>query len=171
MPASSQSLAIDPLSAESFSSFGDVIETAGRDWLPINNGSTQRFDDLAKLQADGKEARMIMSIFRAQPLQLPLTIQMLERHPFGSQAFIPLDQQQFLLVVAPASPTPEISEIRAFITNGKQGVNYHKGVWHHPIIAIDKQSDFLVVDRSGKESNCDEVYFPTETHLILPKPS
>lgn len=166
-----QQLTVLPLQADSFSLFGDVIETTGRDCFPINNGSTQRYHDLAELQADGTDAQLIMSIFRAQPLTLPLTINMLERHPYGSQAFIPLNHERFLLVVAPATESPENESIRAFITDGTQGVNYHKGVWHHPVIALDKETDFLVIDRSGTEANCNEHYFPEESRLLLANPT
>lgn len=163
-------LSISPLDAESFRPFGDVIETAGHDWFPINNGLTQRFHDLAELQAEGTDARLIMSIFRAQPLDLPLKISMLERHPHGSQAFMPLNRECFLVVVAPVAETPGIDDVRAFITDGSQGVNYHKGVWHHPVIAIDRETDFLIIDRSGEEANCDEHFFSETNPLTLPSP-
>lgn len=77
---------------------------------------------------------------------------MMERHPLGSQAFIPLDDRPYLVVVAPAGDLDE-SKIRAFVTRGWQGVNYAKGVWHHPLLALGKVSDYIVVDRGGGEGH------------------
>ena len=98
---------------------------------------------------------------------MPLTVRMLERHPLGSQAFIPLLGNPFLIVVAPVGDAPVSGLVRAFVTNGRQGINYHRGVWHHPVLTIEKRDDFLVVDRSGSGNNCDEHYFTEEQMLIL----
>ncbi|EGH47054.1 ureidoglycolate hydrolase [Pseudomonas syringae pv. pisi str. 1704B] len=92
---------------------------------------------------------------------------MLERHPLGSQAFVPLLGNPFLIVVAPVGDEPESEATRAFVSNGRQGVNYHRGVWHHPVLTIEKRDDFLVVDRSGEGNNCDEHYFAESQLLVL----
>jgi len=95
---------------------------------------------------------------------LPFEVTMLERHPLGSQAFVPLTQKSYLVVVAPAGPlAPEA--VRAFVTRGWQGVNYAKGVWHHPLIALDEVCDFIVVDRGGEGPNCDEENLPESLWL------
>jgi ureidoglycolate lyase len=82
---------------------------------------------------------------------------MMERHPLGSQAFVPLSGKPYLVVVAPAGDPPDVAALRVFLARGDQGVNYAPGVWHHPLLALDAVCDFLVVDRSGTTPNCDEV--------------
>jgi ureidoglycolate lyase len=154
-----RSLTIEPLTKEAFEPFGQVIETEGSDHFPINNGSTQRFHQLATVELNRQEDQAIISIFKADTLSYPLEIKMLERHPQGSQAFIPMERQRFLIVVAPPADQPNPNDIRAFISNGRQGLNYGKGVWHHPILALENGSDFLIVDRKGEGNNCDEHFF------------
>jgi len=146
---------IEALTREAFAPFGDVIEAnhAVRHF-PINGGTTERYHDLANVEVDAA-GRAIVSIFRAQPRALPFAITMLERHPLGSQAFVPLNDQPYLVVVAPAGDL-DASKIRAFVTSGWQGVNYAKGVWHHPLIALGGVSDFIVVDRGGEGLNLNE---------------
>ena len=100
---------------------------------------------------------------------LPLEISMLERHPKGSQAFIPLQQQKFLIIVAPAldENTPDISKLCAFISDGKQGINYRAGTWHHPLLTFEAPSDFAVVDRIGNGANCDVFQFPEAIKITV----
>jgi ureidoglycolate lyase len=162
-----KSLTIEPLTKEAFEPFGQVIETEGSEHFPINNGSTQRFHQLATVELNRQEDQAIISIFRADTLSYPLKINMLERHPQGSQAFIPMERQRFLIVVAPPADQPNPNEIRAFISNGRQGLNYGKGVWHHPILALENGSDFLIVDRKGEGNNCDEHFFAEEEIALL----
>jgi ureidoglycolate lyase len=156
-----------PLTREAFSHFGDVIETRSRDHFMINNGSTQRFHRLADVDTGPTGGSGIISIFRAQRLELPLRIRMLERHPLGSQAFVPLKGHPFLIVVAPLGDNIKIEEIQAFITDGLQGINYHRSVWHHPILALAPVDDFLIVDRTGEGHNCDEHFFADDIELWL----
>ncbi|CAF1006460.1 unnamed protein product [Rotaria magnacalcarata] len=171
-----QKLHIEPLTQEAFTPFGDVIETDQRPFRMINNGSTRRYHCLSQVEtanpADGDRA--IISIFQAQVTKMPFTIRMLERHPLGSQAFVSLLGRPFLLVVAPPTDhsinndKPQLERIRAFITNGKQGVNYSRGTWHHPVLAIgNEDDDFLVVDREGSGNNCDEHFFEENEQMIL----
>ncbi|TCK07475.1 ureidoglycolate lyase [Marinobacterium mangrovicola] len=160
----------EPLTAEAFKPFGDVIETADRDFFMINNGSTQRFHRLARVMLGQAGDSGIISIFRAQQIPMPLEVKMLERHPQGSQAFVPLKQNPFLVLVAPAGETPDPAAIRAFITDGTQGVNYHTGVWHHPVLSCVEEDDFLVVDREGEGNNCDEHFFADDTQILLQTP-
>jgi ureidoglycolate lyase len=164
---SMRTLIIEPLTKEAFAPFGDVIETDGSAHFMINNGSTQRFHRLAEVQTARSDDKAIISIFRAEALEMPLTVRMLERHPLGSQAFVPLLGKPFLIVVAPLGDAPDSELTRAFISNGRQGVNYHRGVWHHPVLTIEKRDDFLVVDRSGSGNNCDEHFFEEDQMLVL----
>ena len=162
-----RTLIIEPLSKAAFAPFGDVIETEGSEFFMINNGSTRRYHQLATVETAQPEDKAIISIFSALALEMPLTVRMLERHPQGSQAFIPLLGNPFLIVVAPVGEVPESGLVRAFRTNGRQGINYHRGVWHHPVLTIEKRDDFLVVDRSGTGNNCDEHFFDEHEHLLL----
>jgi ureidoglycolate lyase len=144
-----------PLTPDVFSAFGDVIEAHSQtNNFPINDGFTQRYHDLAKVDVNDKQGHPIISIFRSTPLAQPIAIKMMERHPHGSQAFIPMGQNPYLIVVAPAGEF-DINKIKVFIANANQGVNYHKGTWHHFCLALGSESDFLVVDRGGEGDNCD----------------
>ena len=109
----------------------------------------------------------MINIFRGQPRELPLAIRMMERHPLGSQAFIPLGTNPWFVVVAPADGPPKSSDLRAFSVGTGQGVNYHRGVWHHPLIALEGVSDFLVIDRGGAGSNCDEYVLDGPGRILL----
>jgi ureidoglycolate lyase len=171
----------EPLTAERFAAFGTVIDTRTADHYPINAGLTERYHRLAVATADPspdapadcRGAETIISIFRGQPYPLPARLWMLERHPLGSQAFMPLEQRPWLVVVGPAGEPPSPTALRAFMARGDQGVNYAPGVWHHPLIALEAASDFLVVDRDGPGQNCDEAVPDTEivvTTTELPEP-
>jgi ureidoglycolate lyase len=162
-----KALTIEPLTRAAFAPFGDVIELEGARQIPINLGTTVRFHDLAHIDVADAGGRPLVNLFRGQPRTLPFEVTMLERHPLGSQAFVPLTRQSYLVVVAPAGPlVPEA--VRAFVTRGWQGVNYAKGVWHHPLIALDEVSDFIVVDRGGDGPNCDEQTLPESVWLTEP---
>lgn len=150
----------EPLTAAAFAPFGEVIETAGHDFLSINFGRTERYHQLATVDVEtGSQAGI--SIFRSQPMALPATITVLERHPLASQAFIALERRPFLVLVAPPSPTavPDLSQLRLFEVGADQGVSYHRGVWHHYSFSLDTPCDFLCIDRcQGDGNNCDEYY-------------
>ena len=151
-------LPVTELSAESFAPFGQVIECAGRSGHPINAASSHRFSDLAQLEADDA-GRLALSIFRAKRRRSPFALDTLECHPLGSQAFVPLNGQSFLIVVASVRPDPQRCDaavLRVFRSNGAQGVNFRRGVWHHPLFALS-DGDFLVADRLGPGNNCEEV--------------
>lgn len=144
-----------PLTRENFSAFGDVIEANFEsNNFPINDGFTQRYHDLAKVDVNDNNGHVLINIFRSTPLVQPIAIKMMERHPRGSQAFIPMGTNAYLVVVAPAGEF-DVSHIEVFIANSNQGVNYHKGTWHHYCLALGSESDFLVVDRGGEGDNCD----------------
>jgi ureidoglycolate lyase len=151
---------IQTLTRAAFAPFGDVIEASDAvRHFPINAGTTERYHDLADIQLDA-QGRAIVSIFRAQPRTLPLTLTQLERHPLGSQAFMPLHGRPYLIAVAPPGETFATSDVRVFRARGDQGVNYAAGVWHHPLLALGEVSDFLIVDRAGPGANCDERALP-----------
>lgn len=159
-------LEVKPLTKDAFAPFGDVIETEGSDHFLINNGSTRRYHDLAKVEVLN-DGHALINIFQATPLEYPLSVKMVERHPFGSQAFIPLSGRPYLVLVAKAGESVEPSDLTAFIASPGQGVNYRAGTWHHPVLALEAASDFLVVDRGGEGHNCDEIFFDEASDIIL----
>ena len=158
---------IQPLTHERFSPFGEVITCTGNDFFHINDAHTERYHALVQTEIIG-EARTGISIFRnIKTTAIPFEISMLERHPKGSQAFIPMQGQIFLVIVAPSlnADEPDLCQLCAFITDGSQGVNYRAGTWHHPLLTLESPSDFAVVDRIGSGHNCDVFQF-NEKRLI-----
>ncbi len=131
----------------------------------MNDARFERFSRLAKVDAEGEQPSI--SIARCKmPTSLPYRFDLVERHPLGTQAFIPLSHFRFFVVVAPAAESVEPEDLRAFVTNGKQGVNYHKGVWHMPMIALEDGQEFLIVDRGVGDDNFDEHYFGDAVTLL-----
>jgi len=152
-------LKAEPLTAAAFAPFGDVIEVDPARSFDINDGFTTRVHGLATADSD---ARVILSIFQGRPR--PLTVSMLERHPLGSQAFMPLGGRSWLAVVA-TDPTPEAC--RLFFVAGHQGLQYARGVWHHPLLVLEGPQDFLIVDRDGEGDNLQEAFFETALTLSV----
>lgn len=148
---------IHPLTREAFRPYGDVIQVAESGHYTINQGWAERYADMAELDLLDGGGTPNVGIVRAEPRPLPLKIKLMERHPKSSQLFIPLMPRPFLILVAPPGDPLQPEKIVAFKTMAGQGVNYRRGVWHHPLIALDQSTDFLVVDRHAKDENCDEV--------------
>jgi len=151
------SLAPEVLTSERFAPYGDVIEAACDSASAMNEARFERFDDLCNvdLAAGG---RVAMSVARCRtPTTLPLRIDKVERHPLGSQAFVPLQPCDMVIVVAPPGESVDAKDLRAFVTTARQGFNYHRGTWHMPLIAFESGHEFLVIDRGGDEPNCEEV--------------
>jgi len=150
-------LKAEPLTPEAFAPFGDVIQAEGHAPRLINEGTCERFDDLAPVDVLDEGGRPLISIFKAAPRPLPFEVRVMERHPLSSQAFYPLDGVPFLVVVAESDSGPGgVGRIRAFRAAGNQGVSYRRNTWHHALLAIGQTSRFLVVDRGGPGANCDE---------------
>jgi len=156
-------LRIEPLTREAFAPFGDVIDCDGAArHYTINEGFAERYHDLAAIDVAAEGGRPLVNIFRAAPRTLPLRITMLERHPLSSQAFIPLGPRPFLVVVARPGDAPGPEDIRCFRTAEMQGINYARGTWHFPLIALEQTQDFLVLDRGGRGDNCDVTHYSEE---------
>jgi len=150
-------LTVKPLTPEAFAQFGEVLQTEGAEVRIINEGTTERFHAIARAQITGGTA--ILSLFRGQPRRFPFAITMMERHPLGSQSFYPLQDRPWLVVVAEdQNGVPDKPMV--FLASGHQGVNYASNVWHHPLMALEEVSDFLVVDRDGNGENLEEFVFP-----------
>lgn len=158
-------LTVQPISKAAFGPFGDVIETAGAEKRLINQGSTERFHDLAGIDVASGGGRAIVSLFRGQPFAPPISISMMECHPLGSQLFYPVSGRPFLAVVAPdegGSPGEPV----AFLCPPGTGVNYAKNTWHHPLLSLGEVSDFIVVDRDGPGNNLQEYDYPDTCYRI-----
>jgi len=142
-------LHIEPLTQAAFAPFGEVLDATG-DFRPINHGLCKRHHDRATI--DVADARPGISIFHAEARALPYTFDLIERHPEGSQAFIPMTQHPFLVIVATG---PDATPL-AFITNGAQGINLFRGTWHGVLTPLHAPGLFAVVDRIGTTPNLEE---------------
>ena len=155
------------LSKKNFSTFGQVIQADGSSSFWINNNKCERFDALAEIDVTLSTGGPVISIFRSKPYEVPVKLSVFERHPFGSQAFFPLHSDPFLIIIAndkdgmPYKP-------KAFLTNGNQGVNIGKNVWHGALTPIIKECEFLVVDRSDPKTNL-ELFELSKPIAVFPK--
>ena len=158
----SRQVAIHPLSRAAFTSFGEVLDAKGGPDMMINQGLCARHHDRAKLDFDGGRAGI--SVFHAEPRELPYRLEMMERHPQGSQAFIPMHSNPFLVIVAEdADGRP--GEPRAFETAPGQGINLHRNIWHGVLTPLQHPGIFAVIDRIGEGNNLEEYWFE-EPYLI-----
>ena len=161
------SLTPQPLTAEAFAPFGDVIETGSKTPMAINDEMAQRYDDLAFVDAGDEGGRPNVSIFISEPRPLPVVIDMVERHPLGSQLFVPLGDFPYLVAVTDGAPPFLASDLSVFLVTDGRGVNYRKGLWHLPLCTLFETGRFLVVDRGGPGDNCDEYRFPRDARITV----
>lgn len=153
-----RTVTIEPLSRAAFAPFGDVLDTDGAPDRMINQGLCGRFHDRARLDfADGRAG---ISLFQAEPRSLPLTLDLVERHPLGSQAFVPMSLDPFLVIVAP-DDAGKPGRPRAFVTAAGQGINFHRGTWHGVLTPLSEPGLFAVIDRIGEGVNLEEHRFET----------
>lgn len=155
-----------PLTRQRFAPFGDVIDFDTDNHYPINDGRCERYHALAKPEAAGPNGHVLINLFRGTPYGFPLKLTMVERHPLGSQAFVPLSPRPFVVVVCADGPDgPQTPH--AFLTAPGQGVNYPRNLWHGVLTPVGEPQDFVVVDRGGEGSNLEEFHFshPYEIHL------
>jgi len=150
---------LEALSREAFAPFGDVIQTAGAKNYKINDDHCTRFHDLAAIDVSEEGGRPLVNIFRTRMWPMPLHVKMMEYHALSSQAFIPLGDTRFLIIVALPGDTLDPTTMRAFISDGAQGINFHRRVWHHPLVAMAAEADFLVIDRGAQDVDCVEHHF------------
>ena len=140
------------ITSRNFKKFGEVISTKKIKPININNGYAKRFDSLCKINTSLKKGNTIISIFSARKRKFPMNIKMMEKHPLGSQTFIPMKETKFLVFVAPKGKKPNVKKIESFIIPKQTGINYKPGIWHFPLISI-KNMNFLVIDRKGIGNN------------------
>jgi ureidoglycolate lyase len=158
-------LSIEPLTKQAFAPFGEVVETAGATPLSINQGHAARYNELATIDVGAEGGQVNISWFIASERPAPIAIRLMERHPLGSQLFMPLNGEDWLVVVC--TDPRDRSSYRAFAANGKQGVNYARNCWHHPLLVLKDASSFLVVDRKGGGDNLEEYWLDEIIQLEL----
>ncbi len=156
-----------PLTRENFAPFGDVIDAGGTNRYPINGGKTERHHALARPEAVGPDGHVLISMARATPYDFPLKLAMVERHPLGSQAFMPLSPRPFVVVVC-HDENGKPGKPHAFLTEPGQGVNYRRNSWHGVLTPVGEAQDFLIVDRGGQGNNLEEFFFPEPYEVRLP---
>ena len=162
-----KTLKVQALTAEAFAPFGEVIETAGNKSYEINYGMADRYHALAKVDTNSEQGYPVISLVESKKYQLPQKVKIVERHPLGSQAFIPQDKTAFIVVVAEPGDRVQANQLKAFITNGEQGINYHAGVWHGLLLTPFAAMSFICVDRAGSGDNCEEFQFEEQDQYIL----
>ena len=149
-------LCAHPLTALSFTRYGDVLQTGPQPTVIINEGNCARYSDLATMEF--VDARAGISVFQARPYCVPYTLNMMERHPLGSQAFIPMTDDAFLVIVAEDNDgVPGVPQ--AYLSSGHQGVNYHRNTWHGVLAPLKGSGLFAVIDRIGEGDNLQEHWF------------
>jgi ureidoglycolate lyase len=163
----SRIITAQPLTRESFAPFGDVIDASGDNHYPINAGKTERYHALARPEATGPGGHVLISLAKATPYEFPLKLKMVERHPLGSQAFVPLSPRPFLVVVCHDEDGVP-GEPHAFLAQPGQGVNYPRNSWHGVLTPIGDPQDFLIVDRGGAGNNLEEFFFSEPYEIRLP---
>jgi ureidoglycolate lyase len=150
-----RTIAIEPLSKAAFARFGEVVELAGAERIAINQGFAERVNGLARIDVGAEGGSVNVSIFTARARPQPIAVSLMERHPLGSQLFYPLQDRPWLVLVCDDPHAPQT--FRAFLATGRQGVNYRRNVWHHPLLVNGDGEQFIVVDRAGAGSNLEEI--------------
>ena len=140
------------VSKKNFNKFGQIIDTSKKKYFKINDGYAKRYDNLGKIDTSIKKGATIVSIFSAKKRKFPLKIDMMEKHPLGSQAFVPMKETSFLVFVAPKGKEPNLKKVESFRIPKQTGINLNPGIWHFPLIST-KNMNFLVIDRKGKGNN------------------
>ena len=153
------------ITRDNFSEYGDLISSNDIDPIDINAGYAKRFDNLANINTSKDDGKTIISIFSALKRVFPMKIDMMEKHPLGSQTFMPMKETTFLCFVAPVGQFPEITKIQSFIIPPRTGINYKAGIWHFPLISTEN-TDFLVIDRKGSGENLIIHHFKEEKIIL-----
>lgn len=148
-----------PLTSAAFARFGQVIDLRDEASAIINQGLCERHSDLAAFDVQDQGGRLGLSLFQSQRSHFPYQLEMVERHPLGSQAFIPMSHEPFLVIVAPDEQSKP-GEPLAFLTQAGQGINLFKGSWHGVLTPLGGAGRFAVLDRiGGQGANLEEHWF------------
>lgn len=146
-----------PLTPEAFSPYGEVVDIqSAKKEFSMNYGLATRYFDMAEIDVEDEGGKTCISLVNSNAIVFPFSVEKMEYHPLGSQLFYPLCGSPFLILVSTPAETLDTNKLELFISDGKQGVNYHKGVWHHYLMPLNDDSGFIVVDRNGNDDNCIE---------------
>ncbi|RED38272.1 ureidoglycolate lyase [Rhodopseudomonas thermotolerans] len=167
MTDAARTIVAQPLTAAAFAPFGRVIDTAEVASRPMNAGMARRFHDLAEIEVIGEGARVVVGLVEAQPYAVPLWLNLVERHPLGAQAFVPLNAAPFLVVVCP-DEGGKPGAPQAFVTAPHQGICYARNTWHGVLTPFGAAQDFVVIDRGGPGANLEEHVFDEPWIVHLP---
>jgi len=140
------------ITRKNFAAYGDLISSDNIKPIDINAGYAKRFDNLANINTSRDGGKTIVSIFSTLKRTFPMKIDMMEKHPLGSQAFIPMKETNFIVLVAPPGDKPKINKIESFVVSRGIGINYKPDIWHFPLISTEN-INFLVIDRKGTGDN------------------
>lgn len=157
-------ITVRELTREAFAPFGDILDCSGEPTMMINQGWCERYHDLAKL--DFAEGGPAISLFSATPRQMPYEFDLVERHPLGSQAFIPMSQNGFLIIVAENGADDTPSKPMAFMSKSAQAINFHRNTWHGVLTPLNEPGLFAVVDRIGQGNNLEEFSYDQSWSVI-----
>jgi ureidoglycolate lyase len=161
-----RSLTALPLEREAYARFGDVI-AANPGWRSANQGSAQKSEHLAEL-IDQRSARPNLSVFRCAAREVPFEVALLEKHEASTQVFVPMNGSRYLVIVALGADEPDLSTLTAFVATGAQGITYRPGVWHHPMVALDRETDFFcLVYEDGTARDCTERALGPEQRVVI----
>jgi ureidoglycolate lyase len=160
-----RTIATEPLTRAGFARFGEVIELAGAERIAINQGFAERVNSLAQIDVGAEGGSVNVSIFTARARPQPIAVALMERHPIGSQLFYPLQDRPWLVLVC--DDPHDAASFRAFRASGRQGVNYRRNVWHHPLLVTSDDERFIVIDRTGRGDNLEEIHLGAGEVLYL----
>ena len=161
--ASPPKVCLQTLTAEAFAPYGEVLQLNAAGQRAINQGTSARLDLPAALDLHGANGQAVLAVFHAQAQSVNTPCQMLERHRWGSQSFVPLSGVRCRLWVALGEASPDLTTLACFEVSGQQGFTLHKGVWHHPLMALEAGS-FLVIERQGPQEDCEVFTLPQSIH-------
>jgi ureidoglycolate lyase len=165
-------VAAEPITPAGYAPYGSLIAARPSAPRAANHGTARAWDDLAPLvNARGDAARPTVSLFRCAPHRAPaLEVRWLERHPFSTQLFVPMGPARYLVVVARGGDAPDLSTLAAFVVEGPQAITYAPGIWHHPMVALDREVDFVnLLFADGTDADCEErAYDPPRVTVTLP---
>jgi ureidoglycolate lyase len=160
-----RTIATEPLTKAAFARFGEVVELAGAEPIAINQGFAERVNGLAQIDLAHAGGSVNVSIFTARARPRPIAVTLMERHPLGSQLFYPLQDRAWLVLVC--DDPRDAASFHAFRAGGRQGVNYRRNVWHHPLLVTSDGERFIVIDRAGPGGNLEEVHLGAGEALYL----
>jgi len=160
-------LKLEPLCQETFYEFGDVIDDSKeREINKINYGHTLKIRSDSVVDTHRKNGKTVINLYKTRPIKLPFEVKKMERHPIGTQAFINIDDNPAIAIVAKKGKF-DATELRAFLVRSDQAINYHKGTWHHHNLCLDRSTRFIVVERDGPEANCEEIDIPQNIKVVV----